>query len=87
MTEEQLRLREGATRREYPEMMKAFEEVRAVMVESIIKSGTAETERRERLYRSIRTLDDVQTLMQSHLGGDSAAIAEYVKNFATAEPG
>ena len=86
MTEEELKLREGATRREYLEMAKAFDEVRAVMVEAIVKSGTAETDKRERLYRSIRTLDDVKALMESHLGGDSAAIAEYIKNFATTEP-
>lgn len=66
-------------------MAKAFDEVRTVMVEAIVSSGTSETGKRERLYRSIRTLDDVKALMASHLGGDSAAIAEYVKNFATTD--
>lgn len=85
LSPDDLKLREGATRREYPEMVKAFDEARAVMVAAIIDSGTAETEKRERLYRSIRTLDDVQKLMTSHLGSDSEAIAGWLKSLEAPE--
>lgn len=86
LTEEDLRKREREARQEYPQTVECFDSVRALMVKELIASGHAEADKRERLYRAIKILDEVQTVLQARTGIGSDAIAEWVEKFATTDP-
>lgn len=83
MTPEELRAKEIAVRREFPQVTDAFSKVREAMMAAWHASGSGESEKRERLFRAVRTLDDVQSLMAASMGAGSEAIEEYAKKFAT----
>jgi len=86
LNEGELRKREREARQEYPQTVECFDAVRATMVKELVASGHAESEKRERLYRAIKILDEVQTVLQARTGIGSDAIAEWVESFATTAP-
>lgn len=79
MSPEELKSKERAVAREYPETKAAFAVVRQAMVDALVASGSPEAEKRERLYHSIRAIDQVEAVMLSILSAGSADIEQYVK--------
>lgn len=79
MTPEELKSKERTVAREFPETDAAFKAVRQAMLEALINSNDPEGEKRERLFRSIRALDEVRTVMMSYLSAGSQDIDNYIK--------
>ena len=75
-----LKAREQAARREYPQTCAAFDKVREAAVKNMIASKPEEAVKREELYRLIHILDSVQAELASILANDTAAIEKYVES-------
>lgn len=80
MTPEKLKAHEQAARREYPETKAAFDRVRAAAVANMFKTGPAETEKREELYRLVHILNQVEEELVFALGQGSDEIAKYIES-------
>lgn len=77
---EDIKTREAAARREYPQTSAAFDKVRATAVEKLIASKPDEGQKREELYRLIHILDSVQAELLSLCGQGSQDIEKYIES-------
>ena len=82
-----LKAREQAARREYPQTSEAFDKVRAVAVKNLLASKPDEAAKREELYRLIHILDSVQAELASFCGQGSAEIEKYIESLNPATTG
>lgn len=80
MTEEEIKAREIAARREYPQTKAAFDRVRTVAMNKMFKTLPAEAAKREELYRLVAILNEVENELMGALGQGSEAIEEYIKS-------
>lgn len=82
-----IKAREAAARREYPQTMAAFDRVREIAVKNLIASKPDEAAKREEQYRLIRILDSVQSELSSLCGQGSAEIEKYIESLNPATTG
>lgn len=75
-----IKAREAAARREYPQTSAAFDRVREAAVKNLIASKPDEAAKREELYRLIHILDSVQAELASLCGQGSAEIEKYIES-------
>jgi len=75
-----LKAREAAARREYPQTSAAFDKVRETAVKKLIASKPDEAAKREELYRLIHILDSVQAELASLCGQGSVEIEKYIES-------
>lgn len=75
-----IKAREAAAQREYPQTRAAFDKVRATALEKLIASKPEEFAKREELYRLIHILDSVQAELASLCGQGSAEIEKYIES-------
>lgn len=81
-----IKAREQAARREYPQTSAAFDKVRETAVKNLLASKPDEAAKREELYRLIHILDSVQAELHSICGQGSADIEKYVESLNQRQP-
>lgn len=82
-----LKAREQAAQREYPQTSAAFDRVRETAVKNLLASKPDEAAKREELYRLIHILDSVQAELSSLCGQGSVEIEKYVESLKPATTG
>ena len=82
MTEEELRKRSIAVKREFPETEAAFDRIRSAMVSKLFLTPMGATDRREKLYYAVQTLDAVKAAMIEMMGVGSDDIEKYIEQIA-----
>jgi len=82
MTEEELRRRSIAVKREFPETEAAFDRIRSAMVSKLFLTPMGATDQREKLYYAVQTLDAVKAAMIEMMGVGSDDIEKYIEQIA-----
>lgn len=82
-----LKAREQAARREYPQTSAAFDKVRENAVKKLLATLPSEAQKREELYRLVHILDTVQAELASLCGQGSAEIEKYIESLNPATTG
>lgn len=79
MSEEKIKAREKAARKEYPETKAAFARVRAAATEKIFATKPSEAEKREEIYRLVHILDEAERELLAAMGQGSEEIESYIE--------
>lgn len=82
-TDETLRKRALAAKKEFPATDEAFARVRAALVMRLFETAQAQKDERERLYQTVQVLDAVHDALLAAMGQGQQAIDDYVKGLAS----
>ena len=85
MSEEVLKKRALAAKKEFPATDEAFARVRAALVVRLFETAQAQAPERERLYQTVQVLDAVREALLGAMGQGQQAIDAYVKALTKAD--
>ena len=79
---EELKAREKAAKKEYPETLAGFARVRAAATEKIFATKPNEKEKREEIYRLVYILGAVERELLTAMGQGNEEIESYIERLS-----